>query len=106
MAEITMLTHPARKLVTALDPRRAADLFRDLLAKAGVTIDGSAPWDIQIRDPRVYARVLRDGTLGFAEAYMDGWWDSQQLDQTLDRLFRARLDDAVRDSWAFLALAL
>ena len=101
-----MLTQQARKLVTALDPRRAGDLFRELAARAGVTIDGSAPWDLQVHDPRFYARILRDGTLGFAEAYMDGWWDSQQLDQTLDRLFRARLDDAVRDSWAFLALAL
>jgi len=50
--------------------------FRDLFAKAGITIDGNQPWDIQARDPRVYSRMLRDGTIGFGEI----------LDRRLDRL--------------------
>ena len=29
-------------------------------------------------------RVLRDGTLGVGEAYIDGWWDCDALDQMID----------------------
>jgi len=102
----TIMTAPVRKLVTALDERRAGELIRELLARAGIKVGGSDPWDIQVRDPRLYARVLRDGSLGFGEAYVDGWWDAPALDQTMDRLLRARLDDAVGDSWVLLAQAM
>ena len=29
-----------------------------------------------IADGRLFGRMVRDGEMGFAEAYMDGWWDS------------------------------
>jgi cyclopropane-fatty-acyl-phospholipid synthase len=47
----------------------------------------------------VWARVLRDGTLGGGEAYVEGWWDSQALDQTIQRLQRINFVDALRDNW-------
>ena len=65
----------------------------DLLAAAGITVDGSEPWDVTIHDERVWSRVLRDGTLGAGEAYVDGWWDSRALDQTIDRLQRVKAVD-------------
>lgn len=96
----------ARHLLSALDDRRAAEVMRELLGRAGVTVGGDAPWDIQIHDDRVYARVLRDGTMAVGEAYMDGWWDSPALDQMLDRIIRARVDLELRDSWVLLAHAV
>ena len=39
---------------------------------------------IVVRDPRLFWRMIRDGELGFAEAYMDGWWDSPDLQAVLD----------------------
>jgi cyclopropane-fatty-acyl-phospholipid synthase len=53
--------------------------IRELLETAGISINGDRPWDIQVHDGRFYDRVLRDASLGLGEAYMDGWWDCQQL---------------------------
>ncbi len=64
-----------------------------LLAQAGVTLNGSAPCDPQIHDTHFYARVIAHGSLGLGEAYMDGWWDADDLDGFLYRLLSARLDE-------------
>jgi cyclopropane-fatty-acyl-phospholipid synthase len=39
---------------------------------------------IEVRDTRLFWRMVRDGELGFAEAYMDGWWDTPDLQAVLD----------------------
>ncbi len=36
---------------------------------------------------------MAQGSLGFGEAYMDGWWDCEALDQLIDRLLRSKLDE-------------
>jgi cyclopropane-fatty-acyl-phospholipid synthase len=101
-----MLGTAAQRLFSALDDKRAAHLIRDLLAAAGVEVGGSKPWDLQVRDERMFGRVLRDGSLGAGEAFMEGWWDCEALDQMMDRVFRARVDERVQESWALLAHAL
>jgi cyclopropane-fatty-acyl-phospholipid synthase len=101
-----MLANPAQKIISALDDKRAGTLVRDLLSTVDVEVNGTRPWDIQIKDERVYTRVLREGTLGFGEAYMEGWWETGSLDQLCDRLFRGRLDYAVRENWVLLAHAV
>jgi cyclopropane-fatty-acyl-phospholipid synthase len=67
-----------------------------LLAPAGVEINGSRPWDIQVHKGELYPRVLAEGSLGLGEAYMDGWWDCQQLDEFFCRVLRADLDGCLR----------
>jgi cyclopropane-fatty-acyl-phospholipid synthase len=71
-------------------------LLRDLLATAGITVDGNEPYDIKVRNKGFYARVLRDGALGGGESYMEGWWDCQALDQFFDRLMRADLQEKLK----------
>jgi cyclopropane-fatty-acyl-phospholipid synthase len=66
-----------------------------LLEPTDVRINGTRPWDIQVHDPSVYQRTLRDGSLGLGEAYMAGVWDSEQLDETFARLLRHDLDSAL-----------
>ncbi|SFI50776.1 SAM-dependent methyltransferase [Albimonas pacifica] len=39
---------------------------------------------VLVRDPSVFSRLIRDGEMGFAEAYMDGAWDSPDLQAVLD----------------------
>jgi cyclopropane-fatty-acyl-phospholipid synthase len=95
-----------RKLLSSLDPRRTQDLFVELLANADIIVGGSRPWDLQVHDERVWSRLLRDGTLGAGEAYVDGWWDTQELDQFIDHILRARFDDTLRESWPLVAQAL
>lgn len=62
------------------------------LAEVGVEVNGSKPWDIQIHNERFYRRVVLRGSVGLGEAYMDGWWDCQKLDEFFFRLLRGRLD--------------
>jgi cyclopropane-fatty-acyl-phospholipid synthase len=64
------------------------------LDKAGVAENGPNPWDPQVHNDALWGRLLRDGTLGLGEAYMDGWWDAAELDQFLFRLISASIQDA------------
>jgi cyclopropane-fatty-acyl-phospholipid synthase len=73
-----------------------------LLRKADIEIGGSRPWDVQIHDERVYARALRHGSLGVGEAYMDGWWDSEALAETMYRIADAKLQDAAKIDFALV----
>lgn len=72
--------------------------LRELLALAGVEINGSRPWDVQVHDPRFYERILTDASLGLGESYMDGWWDCPALDEMINRVLLARLDEKVRNN--------
>ncbi|WP_374623867.1 cyclopropane fatty acyl phospholipid synthase [Devosia sp.] len=60
--------------------------FADILERAGIEIGGDRPFDIAVHDERLWGRVLSHGTLGFGEAYMDGWFDVEALDQFIARL--------------------
>ncbi len=71
------------------------DTLRNLLAQADIQIDGDRPWDIHVRNPRFYRRILGSGSLGLGESYVDGWWDCQALDQCLAKILKARLDEKV-----------
>jgi cyclopropane-fatty-acyl-phospholipid synthase len=73
----------------------AESFFRDLLAEADVRINGDRAWDLQVRDPRAYDRVLRDGSIGFGEAFMEGWLDCERVDQMAERAYRADLSRKV-----------
>src|SRR5205814_7754519 len=83
--------------------RLMIDVGREALAGAGITIGGDAPWDLQVHDSRVYDRILREGTIGVGESFMEGWWDCQALDQMIERIVRARLYDVLAKSWALRA---
>jgi cyclopropane-fatty-acyl-phospholipid synthase len=77
-----------------------------LLDKAGVTVSGSDPADIAIHDERLYDRVLRDGTLGLGEAYMEGWWDAEALDLFLHKVILSAAQDEFRIDLALIWSAL
>lgn len=85
------------------------DLFVSLLSTVDIRINGDRPWDIRVHDPRLYKRVLRDGSLGLGEAYMDSWWDCDRLDDLFARLLGAdikkRLPGLARVKLAMFALA-
>ncbi|HEV8694058.1 MAG TPA: class I SAM-dependent methyltransferase, partial [Lysobacter sp.] len=73
-----------------------------LLEAADVRIDGDRPWDLQLHDERLPARLLAQGSLGLGESYMDGWWDVESLDDLLYRLLDAQIDERVRGFAAVL----
>ncbi len=79
--------------------KSAEYVVRDLLAKAGIEVNGSRPYDIQVHNPQFYSRVIRERELGLGESYMDGWWDCNALDEFFTRILKARLDRAVKGNW-------
>ena len=84
----------------------AAHFAADLLDKIGVTVGGSGPADIHIHDDRFYKRVIRDRELGLGEAYQEGWWTANRLDEFLAVAQETNLADHVKPSPALLKLAL
>lgn len=80
--------------------RRAIE---SLLEGTEVTLDGPNPWDVQVRDPRFFRRVLSSGSLGVGEAYMDGQWDCERLDEMLFKVFRAAAEQRLPALRRFLA---
>jgi len=84
----------------------APRLLTELLQSTGVCINGDRPWDMQMYDPSVYDRVLRDGSLGLGESYMAGLWDSAQLDETFTRLLSHDLDRRIHGLARLRFLAL
>ncbi len=64
-----------------------------LLAEAGVEINGTQPWDIRVNKPSFYKRVIFGGTLGAGESYMDGDWDCDALDELFSRLYKLNILD-------------
>ena len=73
--------------------------IEEILTKADVRLNGDRPWDVRVNDERLYSRVLSGGSLALGEAYMDGWWDCEALDQFVDRVFRSRLNEDVSRDW-------
>jgi len=71
----------------------AQAIVSDLFAKADIRMDGQRPWDLRVHNDCFYRRVLGGGSLGFGEAYVDGWWDCEALDEMCSRVMRARLDE-------------
>lgn len=85
---------------------RTEDFSRKLLSLAGIAVDGDNPWDISVRNKKFYGRVMSQGSLGFGESYMDGWWDCKALDEFFFRVIRAQLERKVRKNWPLLSQAI
>lgn len=56
------------------------------LKQADIEINGARAWDPQVRNTRFYEHVLYRGSLGLGDAYMDGWWECQDLAEFFRRL--------------------
>lgn len=82
---------------------------KDLLANADVKINGNRPWDIQVKNEKLYSRVLAGGSLALGESYMDNWWNSEAIDEFIYHILSARLDKKVKSVhqiWNFLKAKL
>ena len=71
-------------------------ILEELFACADIRINGNNPWDIHVRDDRLYACVLKDGNLGLGESYMRGWWDCLRIDEFIRRLLQANLEKKIK----------
>ena len=54
--------------------------IKSMLKKTGITVNGSAPQDIQIINDSFIKQLLKNPSLIIGEAYMQNAWDAQALD--------------------------
>ncbi len=74
-------------------------IVKKLFTLAGIEVNGSNPWDIQVHDKRFYKRAVTEVELGIGESYMDGWWDAVDLDGMIYRIIRADLQNKVKRNY-------
>jgi len=99
---MNMTTHgfsAARKHVMSTIDSRAESHVRAALDKADIRVDGSRPGDMLVHDPSCYTRMIKDGTLGLGESYMDGQWDCEALDELTAKMVWARLATEYRTTF-------
>lgn len=92
------ITKPMNTEVSARKSRMQAPAQRvveSFLSTIGSAIDGDSKTDIHILDPRFFARVVNQGSLGLGESYMDGWWDVESLDKFIYNIIRAEQDSKI-----------
>jgi cyclopropane-fatty-acyl-phospholipid synthase len=66
-------------------------IIEALFLKADIIINGTRPFDIQVKDDRFFRSVLLHGQLGIGESYMDGWWECDAIDEMVAKFIRAGL---------------
>jgi cyclopropane-fatty-acyl-phospholipid synthase len=71
------------------------EIVTNMFAAGGITMNGTNPWDVQVHNPKLYDRLLAGGSLGFGEAYMEGWWDCEALDEFFFRVQYHRVDKMI-----------
>ncbi len=68
-------------------------------------VEGAGPGpvaEVEIHNPDVFARLIREGDLGFSDAYLEGWWSTPDLQAFMDVLHAD--NDDMYDSFAGMAL--
>lgn len=82
------------------------DICLSILDKAGIEINGSKPWSIHVHNEKLWDRIISQQSLGLGEAYMDGWWDCDSIDQMLTRLLEMNVAKELKPSATLLAHAI
>ena len=67
--------------------------IQKMLSSAGMKINGDAIWDIKVHNENLYRRVIAEGSIGLGEAYMDGWWDVEQLDAFFHKIVQFKIKE-------------
>jgi cyclopropane-fatty-acyl-phospholipid synthase len=66
-----------------------------LLEGSDISFNGNKPWDISVYNPDLYERILTQGSVGLGEAYMEGWWESNQLDELFNKFCSAQIKSRI-----------
>jgi cyclopropane-fatty-acyl-phospholipid synthase len=77
-------------------------ITEELLDLAGIKVNGPNPWDLQVYNEEFYKRVLTEGELGIGEAFMDGWWDAEKLDELICKIHKAQLAQKIRRKFSII----
>ena len=84
----------------------AKKIVEERINKIGIKINGKNKSDIKIKNDKFYSRVLTGGSLAFGESYMDGWWDSEAVDELVAKILRTKMDISTEKSLSFFMFVL
>lgn len=84
---------------------RLSGYFEKLVEPADIVVGGDRPWDVRVHDDRLFTRVMSQGTLGLGEAYMDGWWDCDAIDEMVFRAHRSDISRRLSSPTTLLKVA-
>lgn len=77
----------------------------ELLNFSGIHVNGDSPWDIQIYNEDFYSHVMKYGSLGLGQSYLNQWWECRQLDQFFEKIVRSDIESKIKSNkWALLKL--
>ena len=74
------------------------DVALRILEAAGIPLNSPEPWSIQVHNEKTWDRVISQKQLGFAESYMDGWWDCEAIDVMITKLLSIDVLNLLRPS--------
>lgn len=69
------------------------EMLASLLEKADIRLNGDRPWDVRVHNEELFKRIVQQGTIGIGEAYMEGWWDCDRIDELFYKAIMAHLED-------------
>ena len=78
-----------------MSEQKYREKIQELLSSVDIQLDGSRPWDLQVKNDQLFGRILGQGSLGLGEAYMEGWWDCEELDGLFYRIIRSDIRSQV-----------
>jgi cyclopropane-fatty-acyl-phospholipid synthase len=91
------------RILESIFSRADLRLHKDFKPSAGAASD-RRPWDICVKDSRFFRKVFFGGSIGFGEAYMDGWWCCADIEELSTRLYRSQIEQASGIAAGALAL--
>lgn len=88
-----------------MESQFAKKTVQELLSTAGIAF-GRQPGDIHVHNDAFYTRALQEGELGVGESYMDGWWDCEKIDDVVEKIMSANLQEKVKKSKKLLLMTI
>lgn len=77
--------------------------FIDFLNSAGITVNGTQPYDIRINNDKFFKNLLISPSLAAGEGYMAGSWDCDRLDELFFKLCRAHQHERFHPAIGYLS---
>jgi len=101
--KLTMLMVNVLKSVEMFFIKAFHSHFERLLFKAyrrgGVIMNGTNPWDIQVKNKEFYNRVSNSGSLGLGESYVEGMWDCDDVVELTCRVMKHGIYRLYMNPW-------
>jgi cyclopropane-fatty-acyl-phospholipid synthase len=73
-------------------------LCLSILAKADIPLNSAVPWSLHVHNEKLWDRIIAQHQLGLGEAYIEGWWDCQKIDEMLARLLSINVISLLKPS--------